>query len=111
MFARTKANLPHAQRVENITWRMMALALKKKKEQEEAPAPPQGTVRVKSENILSTLPSNSPPAIEQRGRPFAKGKTKVQVIGFDGINQDGAEDDEYVITSILVLGFRDANLL
>jgi hypothetical protein len=26
MYARTKATLPHAQRMENITWRMMALA-------------------------------------------------------------------------------------
>ncbi|KAL0581318.1 Sodium- and chloride-dependent GABA transporter 1 [Marasmius crinis-equi] len=34
MYARTKANLPHAQRMENLTWRMMALALKKKKEDE-----------------------------------------------------------------------------
>jgi GATA-binding protein len=34
MYARTKANLPHAQRMENLTWRMMALALKKKKDDE-----------------------------------------------------------------------------
>ncbi|EFI28118.1 transcription factor ScGATA-6 [Coprinopsis cinerea okayama7 len=33
MYARTKANLPHAQRMENITWRMMAMALKKKEEE------------------------------------------------------------------------------
>lgn len=29
MYARTKASLPHAQRMENLTWRMMAMALKK----------------------------------------------------------------------------------
>ncbi|KAG8213666.1 hypothetical protein J3R82DRAFT_10361 [Butyriboletus roseoflavus] len=34
------------------------------------------------------------PHTEERGRPFAKGKTKVQVIGFDGTNQDGVEDDD-----------------
>ena len=34
MYARQKATLPHAQRMENLTWRMMALALKKKKEDE-----------------------------------------------------------------------------
>src|SRR5271168_447226 len=32
MYARTKVTLPPAQRMENLTWRMMALALKKKKE-------------------------------------------------------------------------------
>ena len=37
MYARQKATLPHAQRMENLTWRMMALALKKKKEDEEVP--------------------------------------------------------------------------
>ena len=34
MYARTKAQLPHAQRMENLTWRMMALALRKKKAEE-----------------------------------------------------------------------------
>ena len=86
--------------MENITWRMMSLALKKKKEQEETPAAP---VRVKSENASPSIsqldPSNSLPANEERGRPFAKGKGKVQVVGFDGTNQDSTEDDEYVITS------------
>ena len=28
MYANTKGTLPHAQRMENITWRMMVLALK-----------------------------------------------------------------------------------
>ncbi|KAH0827483.1 hypothetical protein J3R83DRAFT_4178 [Lanmaoa asiatica] len=103
MFARTKANLPHAQRMENITWRMMALALKKKKEQEESPTPPQGSICIKSENTPSSPSLNQldPSSREERGRSFAKGKTKVQVIGFDGTNQDGTEDDEYVIISIL----------
>ena len=116
MYARAKANLPHAQRMENITWRMMALALKKKKEHEDAPAACQGSVRVKFENTDPSpsitqldLPSSEP--VEERGRPVAKGKAKVQVVGFDGTNQDGTEDDEYVITSTPCLGFRDANLL
>ncbi len=34
MFARTKANLPHQQKMENVTWRMIALALKKKRDEE-----------------------------------------------------------------------------
>ncbi|KAF8556136.1 hypothetical protein OG21DRAFT_1521326 [Imleria badia] len=100
MFARTKANLPHAQRMENITWRMMALALKRKKEQEDTPAALHGSVRIKSENALSSPsinqlePPRSEPADEERGRSVAKGKAKVQVIGFDGTNQDGTEDDD-----------------
>lgn len=99
MYAKTKAGLPHGQRMENLTWRMMALALKKKKEDEE---------RVKIEQtgedtpLLSTaeMPgSSSRPAEEaaddnERGR--SKGKTKVRVVGFDGTNQDGIEDTECV---------------
>jgi GATA-binding protein len=38
MYARTKVTLPHAQRMENITWRMMTLALRKKKEDDDAAA-------------------------------------------------------------------------
>lgn len=34
MYARTKAGLPHAQRMENLTWRMMALALRRRREEE-----------------------------------------------------------------------------
>lgn len=32
MYARTRASLPHAQRMENLTWRMMAMALRKHRE-------------------------------------------------------------------------------
>lgn len=115
MFARTKANLPHAQRMENITWRMMALALKKKKEQEDNLAPVSIDVRVKIENTLPspTLsqldPSSAHPVLEERGRPVAKGKAKVQVIGFDGTNQDSTEDDEYVVSFRVPLGSHPAS--
>ena len=34
MYARTKASLPHAQRMENLTWRMMAMALKRKQQRQ-----------------------------------------------------------------------------
>jgi GATA-binding protein len=91
MYARTKATLPHAQRMENITWRMMALALKKKKEEEEARlgdvAPdPNPSLPIKSEE--STRES------DERGRRIDKGKARVRVVGFDGANQDGIDDEE-----------------
>lgn len=89
MYARQKANLPHAQRMENITWRMMALALKKKKEEEEAA---NANSDIKSEVVPTPIPDPD----EERGRRIDKGKAKVQVIGFDGTNQDGAEDDDVV---------------
>ncbi|KAG0704534.1 hypothetical protein DFH29DRAFT_981455 [Suillus ampliporus] len=94
MYARQKANLPHAQRMENITWRMMALALKKKKEEEDA-ANATSKTDVKSEAAATPIP---PPDRddEERGRRIDKGKGKVQVVGFDGTNQDGAEDDDIV---------------
>lgn len=100
MYARQKANLPHAQRMENITWRMMALALKKKKEEEEAAI---GNSEIKSEAVSTPIPDPD----EERGRRIDKGKAKVQVVGFDGTNQDGTEDDEsvliyYVMSDILL---------
>jgi uncharacterized protein DUF1752 len=107
MYARTKANLPHAQRMENLTWRMMALALKKKKDDETkvggqaGEKPEQASVHDKKETGADTdTVSSTTEEIkgvevgEERGRRIDKGKTKVSVVGFDGANQDSTEDDE-----------------
>jgi len=113
MYARTKVTLPHAQRMENITWRMMALALKKKKEDEAAAA-----AAAAASPVLKSSPKSphlSPPSAEaadrisqslphqpffqpdERGRRIDKGKARVRVVGFDGIQQDGPDDEpEYV---------------
>lgn len=110
MYARNKAALPHAHRMENLTWRMMSLALKKRKD-EEAKAPDQAVeqsgsfVSTKEESPLSKgLPSSpqtsTPEGHNTRGRGRDKGQ--VRVVGFDGTNQDGAEDDEYVILNYCV---------
>jgi len=101
MYARQKANLPHAQRMENITWRMMALALKKKKEEEDA-ANATSNTEIKSEAGATPLLTD-PRDEEERGRRIDKGKGKVQVVGFDGTNQDGAEDDELVSIHYVIL--------
>ena len=96
MFARTKAHLPHAQRMENLTWRMMALELRKKRvEDDEGKQLDATTDIVKIKDEVST-PSTLTEIIsgEERGRSIAKGKGKVRVVGFDGTNQDGTEDDE-----------------
>jgi len=90
MYARTKTTLPHAQRMENITWRMMALALKKKKEDEDAKAAP----------VSVSSPSPSPPPVKvedeqpssERGRRIDKGKARVRVVGFDAVNP--SQEDE-----------------
>jgi len=108
MYARTKANLPHAQRMENLTWRMMALALKKKKDDETkvggqaGEKPEQASVPDKKETgeVFGDRVSSATEEIkrvevgEERGRRIDKGKTKVSVVGFDGANQDSTEDDE-----------------
>ncbi|PPR07417.1 hypothetical protein CVT26_013733 [Gymnopilus dilepis] len=90
MYARTKAHLPHAQRMENITWRMMALALKKKKEEEAAdPA-------VKQEPLSIPSPPAAEPAQlapDQRGRRIDKGKARVRVVGFDAVQPDEDNKD------------------
>lgn len=106
MYARTKATLPHAQRMENLTWRMMALALKKKKEEDEEAAArekqKQGAAPTATEP--TTEASQHPNGLEvepeaardsdERGRRIDKGKAKVRVVGFDGTNQDGLEEPE-----------------
>lgn len=103
MYAKTKATLPHGQRMENLTWRMMALALKKKREDEEKSktgdslSPTEGpTGGEEGKDTTSERPSTTTDkpdqAAEERGR--SKGKAKVRVVGFDGTNQDGMEDTE-----------------
>ncbi|KAI0066118.1 hypothetical protein BV25DRAFT_1835812 [Artomyces pyxidatus] len=109
MYARTKANLPHAQRMENLTWRMMALALKKKKEEEARLAgqtgeEEEGDVTVKTEPVEGAVSGSSSGKEgskeggegEERGRRIDKRKTKVSVVGFDGDNQDGTEEEDEV---------------
>ncbi|KAL4074056.1 hypothetical protein J3A83DRAFT_4090639 [Scleroderma citrinum] len=96
MYARTKAHLPHAQRMENLTWRMMAMALRKKRDEEEEGKQANGIVNIKDEvSTPSTLTAvTETVSCEERGRPVAKSKGKVRVVGFDGTNQDGTEDDD-----------------
>ncbi|KDQ57605.1 hypothetical protein JAAARDRAFT_78710 [Jaapia argillacea MUCL 33604] len=97
MYAKTKAGLPHAQRMENLTWRMMALALKKKKE-DEAKALAKGAESAQETPEASSKETATDPATEEneRGRRTDKGKAKVTVVGFDGQNQDGVEEADEV---------------
>lgn len=102
MYARQKATLPHAQRMENITWRMMALALKKKKGEEEARQGSEVTKEKQDTPSQSDMTPDQQPndgteardELGERGRRIDKGKARVRVIGFDGTNQDGPEEDE-----------------
>lgn len=103
MYAKTKANLPHGHRMENLTWRMMALALKKKKEDEDKvkieEKTPEATSADNSEKASSSSPTvqkeeSVEPAADDGERGRTKGKTRVKVVGFDGANQDGVEDTE-----------------
>ncbi|KAI0693997.1 hypothetical protein C8T65DRAFT_833556 [Cerioporus squamosus] len=113
MYARQKATLPHAQRMENLTWRMMALALKKKKEdegKERERAREKGKGRdadaqkgsgpgfsgEKAERPASLAGGVEAATQTERGRTIDKGQARVQVVGFDGANQDGADEDDEV---------------
>lgn len=102
MYTKTKATLPHAQRMENLTWRMMALALKKKKEDEENRSTAHHKVKfakpTEAAKEAANEPQHSDPkASDERGRRIDKGKAKVRVVGFDGTNQDGPQaEDEWV---------------
>ena len=165
MYARTKASLPHAQRMENLTWRMMTLALKKRKEEEscisnnvvnidskeqqqneaeksallmspsteskkksatvtddggddddirtESPAPSkEGETAAATAATTATTTTTSLTAssssdelskllpevkvdLETRGRRPDKTTARVRVVGFEGKNQDG-DDNEYI---------------
>lgn len=102
MYARTKATLPHAQRMENLSWRMMALALKRKKEEEDMSKAVENqspTIRPKEEPKLSTelLQHRSQGSEQENPNERGRGRDKVRVVGFDGTNQDGPEDEEYVV--------------
>jgi GATA-binding protein, other eukaryote len=108
MYAKTKATLPHGQRMENLTWRMMALALKKKKEDEERVKAEEKQPEIKQEKAAESIDAVSsssaqPPGSSSTGstdedseRGRSKGKARVKVVGFDGTNQDGVEDVECV---------------
>ncbi|KAI5123999.1 hypothetical protein M0805_006409 [Coniferiporia weirii] len=106
MYARTKASLPHAQRMENLTWRMMTLALKKNKEEEARAQASQSAIESVEKlpeapaavsGAKATASSSLPPIKiepELRGRRPDKSAARVRVVGFEGKNQDGEEEED-----------------
>jgi GATA-binding protein len=108
MYAKTKATLPNQQRMENLTWRMMALALKKKERDEKEREKEEKSKQESKEKSFhskqdqekdlsrstSSEDQNHPQQQEdagvgERGRRIDKGKPRVRVVGFDGTNLDG----------------------
>lgn len=118
LYTRTKVSLPHAQRMENLTWRMMALALRKKKEEEAIAAAISNNnchnaTSPSSDNTIDPSQKSSPSPLtkdrisqslphqsfqdmaSQRGRQLDKGKARVHVVGFETMNQyDGSADHQ-----------------
>ncbi|CAE7056464.1 unnamed protein product [Rhizoctonia solani] len=97
MYAKTKASLPHQQRMENLTWRMMAMALKKKpkseKDEEDTSPQPANVAEPKAEELApgkssgervqdKEQPKQVKEEEQQRGRRPDKGKARVVVQGF-----------------------------
>ena len=99
MYARTKATQPHAHRMENITWRMMALALQKKRREEkrnaaDAQSPPTKLPGLDNVVVKQESPSVSPRDLgeTERGRRIDKGNAaKISVVGFDVDEVDDSE--------------------
>jgi GATA-binding protein, other eukaryote len=101
MYARSKATQPYAHRMENLTWRMMALALRKQREDEirnigDATKP---NPDAKHDEFAQSQHEEKEVRTEQvtdnmRGRRIDKGKIKVSVVGFDGQNSDDVDDPE-----------------
>ena len=111
-YARDKGTLPHSQRMENITWRLTALKLKKKKKEEEEVRASGKTVdrpvAFKQEPNATTGVPPEPGADDiERGR--GRDKVKNRVVGFDGVNQDGQDDDEYVIFTNFYVVWHNLN--
>ncbi|KAJ7072340.1 hypothetical protein C8F01DRAFT_241852 [Mycena amicta] len=79
--------------MENITWRMMTMKLKKDKDRDNSTttdsAPSTDTPSPSTEASVKTVP-------DERGRRIDKGKAKVQIVGFDGHDQDGVDDDDVI---------------
>ncbi|KAJ3724449.1 hypothetical protein C8R42DRAFT_661829 [Lentinula raphanica] len=111
MYARTRAGLPHKQRMENITWRMMSMALKRGDILESDPKGEDQSldmyllngqlpedVENSSESPPVKVEEKDPIIADERGRRKDKGKDRVRVVGFDGTNQDEepASNDEVV---------------
>lgn len=84
----------------------MALALKKKKEDEEAAKSTEAREKLSPSletSDVTTEPQHTTSESEkgtdergsdERGRRIDKGKARVRVVGFDGANQDGLEEEE-----------------
>jgi hypothetical protein len=91
MYAKTKATLPHAHRMENLTWRMMAMALRKKRAQEEKAKDGPTEEKTMKQEEKSKEEQDKEDAgkrvevkgeDEQRGRRQDKGKARIVVQGF-----------------------------
>ncbi|KAJ7188286.1 hypothetical protein C8R46DRAFT_1054250 [Mycena filopes] len=84
LYSHHQASLPNAQRMENITWRMMTMKLKKDKEQQSTVDSLTDTPSPSTDASVKTEPGLDPDA---RGRRIDKGKAPVQ---------DGVDDDDVV---------------
>ncbi|KAG8703618.1 hypothetical protein FRC11_010581 [Ceratobasidium sp. 423] len=129
MYAKTKASLPHQQRMENLTWRMMAMALKKKqlseREEDDSQAEPAKVAEPKVNEPKANEPKVEEPTPgrldgekgnnkeldkeqpkeikeeeQQRGRRPDKGKARVVVQGFAAEEGSNGVEPEYVLLAI-----------
>ena len=121
MYAKQKASLPNGQRMENLTWRMMALSLRKKREAENlavsSSAKPKNEERVDPYNDKKDVKDESKDKAEQptesidksvdedeeRGRkprrkPVKPTKT---VVGFAGKVPEGLDNGEHIVDELM----------
>ncbi|KAJ5595585.1 Nitrogen regulatory protein nrfA [Penicillium hispanicum] len=59
LYTRTKSQLPNQERMENLTWRMMAMSLKRKEREQLARPAPSGIAQLRLSDPASTTNSNS----------------------------------------------------
>ncbi|EPQ26383.1 uncharacterized protein PFL1_06031 [Pseudozyma flocculosa PF-1] len=94
MYAKQRSQLPNGARMENITWRMMAMTLRKKREQEAAEARAEQETRIKSESgsqgELSARHSPLAPSRSLASSRRSSGSNLVPETGFEGSGTDSA---------------------
>ncbi|RFU73764.1 nitrogen regulatory area [Trichoderma arundinaceum] len=90
-FSKTKQQLPNQQRMENLTWRMMALNLRKRQQQQQQQQQQQLQLQLQQQKkmhnrsvSLSTQPQNTPSGIAQQLRKTSD----IHAQGMDAMNID-----------------------
>jgi GATA-binding protein len=98
LYSKTKKQLPNQERMENLTWRMMAMSLRKRKQQEEAAryawndSPSRDTLLTLHHRLAKQNPTSTPSGIAQLR------KSSDQRIGQSAETSEAMNLDDYIFS-------------